>query len=312
MGLNISILGSTSHIAKGLIDNILTKTDCTLTLFARNTQSVRTFMHGYSPFNGRFTIKDFAEFTDCSSDVIINCVGYGDPKKIKELALQNFLVTEKFDNMVISYLEKKPDTLYVFFSSGAVYGTSFSEPVIRDSKSEIEINNISSTDYYRIAKLNSEAKHRSINRNIVDIRVFNYFSRFIDIDSAYLIAEIIRSVNSNREFKTNEIDIVRDYAHPVDIFDLIMICIEKRSINDVFDVYSLSPITKFAIIDFFEREYKLKTVITKGDEQISATGRKHIYYSKNKKAEIIGYKPRFSSLDTIKLESEYLLRHRDN
>ena len=59
----------------------------------------------------------------------------------------------------------------------------FSVPVDESTYSKWGINHISEADYYGIAKLNSEVKLRALkDLNIVDLRVFGYFSRFIDLE----------------------------------------------------------------------------------------------------------------------------------
>jgi nucleoside-diphosphate-sugar epimerase len=103
-------------------------------------------------------------------------------------------------------------------------------------------------------------------------------------------------------------NIVRDYIHPKDLFLLIEKCIEKKNINDVFDAYSLKPISKFEILDYFKAEYGLNYKV-KDDLKISAiTGTKNNYYSNNKKAQQIGYIPKFASIDCIMHESKDILK----
>ena len=102
-------------------------------------------------------------------------------------------------------------------------------------------------------------------------------------------------------------NIVRDYIHPKDLFLLLEKCMEQKSINDVFDVYSLRPVSKFEILDFFATNYRLKYKV-KDNLKISAiTGSKNNYYSNNKRARAIGYVPKFNSLDCIIQESNKIL-----
>ena len=84
-------------------------------------------------------------------------------------------------------------------------------------------------------------------------------------------------------------------------------CINIRKINDVFDVYSLKPITKFEILDYFTENYGLVYKIEKGIFGENATGIKDNYYSINKKAQNIGYKPIYTSMDCIVEQSKAIL-----
>ena len=158
MKKKIAILGATSHIAKGLMLNFIQNKEDKLFLFARLPRKVRNFLEAHSLGSHRH-IYDFKHFRREKYDVIINCVGVGTPAKVKEASGEVFKLTEEFDNMILGYLRRYPDTLYINFSSGAVYS--------------ISVDDIKPEHYYGIAKLHQEAKHRALRKlNIVDIRVF--------------------------------------------------------------------------------------------------------------------------------------------
>lgn len=209
---------------------------------------------------------------------------------------------------MLDYLNDHQDTLYINFSSGAVYGTDFSAPVDKLTCSRWDVNHISEADFYGIAKLNSEAKHRALkDMNIVDLRVFGYFSRFIDLKSCFLLSEIISCIKEGKEFVTTSDNIIRDYVHPKDLMLLIKLCIDKFFINDVFDVYSLKSVAKFEILDYFVSQYGLKCTVKDSIRISAVTGIKDNYYSNSRKAEDIGYKPQFTSMDSIIQESLVIL-----
>jgi nucleoside-diphosphate-sugar epimerase len=228
--------------------------------------------------------------------------------KLKNNISAIFHLIETFDNMVLDYLGKHPETLYINFSSGAAYGVAFDMPVNGATCSNWHINNISEADYYGIAKFHSEAKHRALKKlNIVDLRIFSYFSRFINLESKFLLTEIISYIKEGKEFITDSNNIVRDYIHPKDLHSLIEKCIEKYKINDVFDAYSLKPVTKFEILDYFKNKYRLNYIVKTDVNIIALTGSKDNYYSNNRHAQEIGYKPQFTSMDSIIQESKEIL-----
>ena len=73
--------------------------------------------------------------------------------------------------------------------------------------------------------------------------------------------------------------------------------------NDSFDVYSKKPVSKFEVLNFMKKRYGLKYKIKK------TTNFKNIklnYYSNSKKLLDLGYKPKFTSLETIKTELEFM------
>jgi nucleoside-diphosphate-sugar epimerase len=311
MKTRIAIVGATSHIAKGLINHFLGTGKVYLSLFARNAKPVHPFLKkiGVHKSKDFMIYEGYQNFPDYHYDVIINCVGLGTVSEEPHIYTSFFMVTEEFDNLIIAYLTKSPRTLYINFSSGAIYGNNYLQSVDKNSINKIRVNGISRNDYFMIVKLNSESKHRAFEKlNIIDIRVFSYFSRFVDITGKYFITELLNALIHNQVFHTKDVNIVRDYIHPNDLFALVNKCIDIRTINMSLDAYSLQPTSKMDILNFFTSEYKLKYQIEKSSIHRNVTGQKNIYYSIYRKASKIGYHPHFSSLDAIKQETAYILR----
>ena len=98
-------------------------------------------------------------------------------------------MTEYYDNLILDNLNKYQSTIYINISSGAVYGTDFKKPANSSFTTEIDVNNITTIEHYRIAKLNSEVKHRSLSDfKIIDLRIFGFFSRFIELEKDFLLS----------------------------------------------------------------------------------------------------------------------------
>jgi nucleoside-diphosphate-sugar epimerase len=306
----IAVLGSTSHIAKGLIKNFLEDGRFNLHLYTRSPNKVAGFLGtiGKPTDNNCVVHEGYNDFSRSSYDVIINCVGVGTLKKPGNNYSSYFTVTEKYDNLIIEYLIGNPDTLYISFSSGAVYDREHSAPAEENTTNSIRVNKVSPADYYAIARLNSETKHRSLkNLKIADLRIFSYFSRFIDLTDGYFITEVMNCILNQKVLVTNRVNIIRDYVHPKDLFSIIKKCMDAGKINAAFDVFSTRPVEKREILDYFSLEYGLKYETGQSLNHVSPTGSKEIYYSNNKSATSIGYKPVFSSMDTIEQESKYIL-----
>jgi len=308
---SIAILGATSHIAKGLISNFLTSEGFSLQLYTRSSEKTAAFISSVHKTTGQDCVvhDGYEDFKKHSYDVIINCAGIGTLNKHKGNYSAYFMVTEEYDNLVIAYLRDKcPDALYISFSSGAVYGRDFPAPAEENSINSICVNHVVAEDYYAIARLNAEAKHRSFKSlKIVDLRLFSYFSRFIDLTDGYFITEAINSVLNKRPFITDDTNFIRDYVGPEDLFSMIKKCLGAGKINTAFDVTSAKPVEKKEILDYFSSEYGLKYKTDPALNYVSPTGLKNVYYSKYFNAASVGYKPAFSSLETIKKESNYIL-----
>jgi nucleoside-diphosphate-sugar epimerase len=309
----IAILGSTSHIAKGLINSFIQGGEFSLHLYTRSPDKVRSFLGaiGKSAEKNCVIHEGYNDFLKCSYNVVINCVGVGTLKKLRGNFTEYFTVTEEYDNLAIGCLRNNcQDALYISFSSGAVYGRGFSSPVEENTINSIRVNHIAAEDYYAIARLNSEAKHRSFkNLKIVDLRVFSYFSRFIDLTDGYFISEVMDCILNKKVLVVDNVNIVRDYIHPDDLFSIIRKCMDAGKINEAFDVISAKPVEKRKILDYFSLKYGLKYETGRSLSHVSPTGSKNVYCSNYINAASIGYKPAFSSMDTIKQESKYILNN---
>lgn len=305
--IKIAIIGATSHIAKGLI--LFLKDDKTIELhcYARNLEKVASFSKLIDYKNP--ILKSFSDLNDDIVDVIINCIGISYAPDLNSLSENVFELTEKFDFLILDYIKKNIGTTYINFSSGAVYGTAFNKPVSNTTQTIIDVNNILSEDYYRIAKLNSEAKHRSLNSyNIIDLRIFGYYSRFIDLSKNYLMSDIISCIKENRTLITSPNNIFRDYVHPNDLFNIIKACFEAKNLNQALDVKSKKPISKMEILQFFKQKYNLKVQIIQDFGTKPPTGEKLNYYSENINIETIKFSPKHSSIECIETETEELFK----
>lgn len=306
--MRIAILGATSHIAKGLISCWAKEGEKhRLLLYARDLVRLAEFLKTIpSCFVELYHIEDFGT-QDC--DVVVNCIGFGNPQKLKENLSSIFSTTAWFDDLIIAYLIRQPNAFYINLSSGAALGPDFSEPATEKSEARYPVNPIAHESFYGIAKLHTEAKHRALpNLNIVDLRVYSYFSRFIDPNTGFLLCEIASCLRSGTTFVTNRTNIVRDFCHPNDLFQLITRCIAQSSHNQVYDLYSRQPVSKLELLDFCAQHYGLRYELQDGYTPLTVTGLKHNYYSQNHAAERIGYQPTCSSLDTIILEMQALIR----
>ena len=299
--VRVALLGATSHIAKGLIACWAKRQDRELFLYARSTERVLAFLTDFEPCLAKvFPIDSFGEEI---YDVVINCVGIGSPQKLKENLGNIFRITSTFDDIILGYLADYPQTLYVNMSSGAAYGADFFQPVNHQSQARFSINNLKNEEFYGIAKLHAEARHRALPRlNIVDLRIFGYFSRHIDLNEKFLLSEIISCVKNNKILVTSPDNIWRDFLNPQDLALFIDCCITNCPLNAVYDVYSGKEVNKFELLDFFADMYGLKYKIDETCQSLVVTGQKSHYYSTGQKANVIGYIPSFTSIEGITTE----------
>ena len=254
----------------------------------------------------KYSFGKYNEFNNKKYDVIINCIGVGNPKDI----IQNkdiLKITEYYDDKILDYMKNKKSIIYINFSSGAIFGQTIRSPISESSQASINVNKLNEGSYYAISKIYAEIKHRNLkNMNIVDLRIFSFFSRFINLQDEFLIADITNAIKSNKKFTTDKNEIIRDYIHPEDLFEIIQKCIKKEKINMALDISSKKPISKFSLLQHLAKKYELNYRIS-NKIKTSPTGLKSKYYSKSKKIEDLGIFPKYTSLQTILTELKFLI-----
>ena len=300
----IAILGASSQIAKDLIISFSLNRNNTMHLFARRPKDFTEWMKCIS-LAGNYQVDDFSVFGTQEFDVIINFVGTGNPSKTAEMGSAIFDVTLQFDELALRYIRQHPACRYIFLSSGAAYGSNFDLHVGIGSKAAIAINDLQPNDWYGVAKLHAECRHRSFpHLPIVDIRIFNYFSHTQDMDARFLITDIMRSIRDQTILKTSSEIMVRDYITPKDFYSIINAILDSPPKNDAIDCYSKSPIEKSILLEAMKEEFGLQYEYAENAEGINSTGRKPYYYSLNKRASLFGYQPSLTSLEGIIYEAK--------
>ena len=173
----------------------------------------------------------------------------------------------------------------------------------------IDINHLQPQDWYGVAKLHAECRHRSLaHLPIVDIRVFNYFSHTQDIEARFLITDIVRAIRDKTVLKASSDYIVRDFLHLSDFHQLVRTILTSPAANAAVDGYSLEPLDKPSLLTAMQAQFGLKYDITQSSVSVNATGIKPYYYSLNIRAFDFGYQPKLTSLNGIVKEMQVILQ----
>ena len=301
--MRIAILGATSQIARDLVQSFAENSNFTLVLYARRPLAVQDWLAKVN-LTDRYEVNGFEAFGAHEQfDAIMNFVGVGNPAQAKAMGASIFDVTLKYDDMALDYLRQHPTCRYIFLSSGAAYGGNFDTPVDDNTSATFPINNLQPQDWYGVAKLHAECRHRALaHLPIVDIRVFNYFSHTQDMDARFLITDIVRAIRDKTVLNTSAVFIVRDYLHPSDFSSLVSAILTAPATNAVIDAYSKAPIDKLTLLAYMQASFGLLYQIVQTGAGINATGSKPHYYSLNTNGTRFGYQPRLSSLDGLETE----------
>lgn len=312
---SIAILGATSHVAKNIIAESIDLYD-KMYLYARRPNRVDAFINEIGLPNDKFEVKDFSTFGNEELGVssIINCIGFGTPQKVKNAGFEIYKLAETIDNNIIDFIQRnRTDASYINFSSGAVYGTEHIDSCSENHLTELPINKIEDKHVYMISKLYSEAKHRSLNTlDIIDIRLFSFFSSYIDLSSGFLLTELLNCIANDEPFITTKNDIYRDFVSPNDLAKFVYLCTQKRGYNGVLDIFSQKETSKLEIISMLKAHFGLKVQFETDLTNVSPTGNKSMYYTKYCEAEkILKYKPSQTSIESIKTVFKTILKSND-
>ena len=306
--MRIAILGATSQIAKDLVLSFCAQSQHELVLYARRPEAVTQWLSS-ADSTARCAAADFTAFSaDEHFDAVLNFVGIGNPAQAAAMGASIFDVTLKYDELALNYVRQHTACRYIFLSSGAAYGSCFDVPVDASTNAVVAINNLQPQDWYGVAKLHSECRHRSLPQlPIVDIRVFNYFSHTQDMDARFLITDVLRAIQNNTILQTSSDHIVRDYLHPSDFYQLVTLLLAAPAINTVVDCYSKAPIDKHTLLAVMQDKFGLQYETVQTGAGVNASGSKPHYYSLTTLAAGFGYQPTLTSLEGILQESQQVL-----
>lgn len=310
--MKIAIVGANSQIAKDIITRF--SDEHALLLFSRKAQEVKSYMDdmgftNYLSFN--YKVLEGRQFY---VDAVINFVGVGDPAKLGVMKDGIFDLTKKYDEIALKFM-RRPNTKYIFISSGAAYGGTFDAPARHDAKVTYP-QELTPQHYYGLAKWLAEVKHRVLfEKHIVDLRVFNYVSHTQSLELKFMLTELLRAIIRQRgidatPYAVDYTDLWRDYIGPDDLFQMIDCILAAPGFNGAVDAYTKAPIDKHTLLEELHKRYGLHFAYIERIVQ-APTGVKPKYYSENYAAAKLGYQPQLTSLETIFKEADQLLARYD-
>lgn len=305
----VAFVGGGSQIAKDLILAWAAEGRTGMQLYVRDLEAAEAWLKAKG-LRGSCTASLHSDYGREDHDAVINFVGPGFPQHTADAGASVFDLTLQFDDMVLRGLRQRPDRRYIFLSSGAVYGSAgFQEPAGAGTMACVPVNAVTPKDYYGVAKLHAEARHRAQARlAITDLRVFNYFTRTQDLASRTFITDMLRAARDGAVFQASPDYIVRDYLHPQDFRRLVDCVLAAPPRNEALDCYTRQPVDKPTLLEAMRKEFGLQHVLTAAaDVPVNATGLKPYYYSLNRKAAEIGYEPAYTALEGLLIESRAAL-----
>ena len=305
----IAILGASGHIGTALAHVYAQRPDIRLDLFARRPELVAARAASWSP-RAAIRCRAFAELELADADLVVNALGAGDPEKIKALGSSIVTLTLDWEAAIAQALAASPRALYVFLSSGAVYGRLVEAGAGRDGRVEFAVNESPPNEAYGLAKFIAEAAHRARpDRRILDVRIFGFVSPFIDVGGRYFLSELFASLAAGTVFRTGASDMVRDYVDGTDLAALIDCFLPRCDVNLAVDIFTLRPAAKFEILERLA-PLGLRFEI---DPAIEPPAQRMTYASRYDVATKFGYEPRAAAADIVHaVAMEVLMARRGN
>lgn len=307
----LAVLGAGSQIARDFVLSIFAaRRRCRLLLYTSDVKRIEAWWRT-SGFIGDVVIDGYDGYGQVAHDAVINFVGVGSPARASQMGSSILGITQRFDQLVMDQMIRAPSRRYIFISSGAVYGKVFDAPATDDSKSIFPLSSIGAEDWYGLSKFLAEVNHRSrADLPIIDLRVFNYFSRRQDLTSRFFLTDVVSAIVEKRSVTVSSQPIVRDFLCPEDFYQLVSCLLDAPPVNAALDCYSAAPVSKFALLDELRSRYGLDYVCRSEQDAavVNATGDKANYFSLSRKAASFGYVPRYTSLAGVLAEVSAILQ----
>jgi nucleoside-diphosphate-sugar epimerase len=289
----IALLGAGSHLGKGLISEFarlrFDDFNC-MGLYARDPDTVCAWIKSELKLKKQVYPTD--SFGTEQFDIVINAIGVSDTTQILEMGSQAFEINRQYDERVMSYLDSFPASKYIYISSGAVYGGEFQDPATNKSLARVNLNAPSQIDWYGLAKLSSEIRHRSKpSFAIVDVRVYGYMSPWLPLDKPFLLADIAKALIHQIPLRTDRRDFWRDYIGPSELACVVFAVMDSPPHNTSIDVYSAAPILKTEMLEVLTRQFSLMIDFISDAPINTAATYKFNYFTKDKRAADFGFSP---------------------
>lgn len=301
--MRLAILGATGQIGRSLARAYAPR--CAVTLFARRPEAAAAFLerHGLQA-----EVQPYDRLPERRYDLIVNAAGDGVPGRIRGAGPAILEVTERFDRLCLEAQERHPGTGYVFLSTGAIYGPDYREALAPDPVLRLPLGRLDAGLFYPLAKRLAELRHRADpERPVADIRIFGFVSPQIDLESDFLVAQMLRAAVEGGTFRTGPADVPRDYIAAEDLVGFLDLLAERGCPNGAYDLLSAAPTSKLRLLAVLAERLGLDVRVEgEADAPLALPPRLSVQAD----AEPLGFRPERTSLDNVLAVAEVLRAER--
>jgi nucleoside-diphosphate-sugar epimerase len=301
----VAIMGASGHIGSSLAAALGQRPGTDLDLYARRPETLVALIDTGS-CKATTAVRHLDALDLSGVDILVNALGLGDPLKVAASGVDILPMTLAWEERVRDALARAPQCLYVYLSSGAVYGRLIEGEATASSLIRFPANTIGADNAYGRAKLLAETLHRCwTHPRLIDVRVFGYVSPRIDPKAGYLVSAALKAILSGSVLETSPEDIVRDYVGPQELADLIEAASGYERINDAVDIYSAAPVGKLDLLTALE-PLGLRWQLGKGP---AAPANRLKYFTSFDRAARYGYAPKRNAETVVLAELRRALDH---
>jgi len=292
-GRTIAVLGANGQIGRVLCEACL-NVGGILYPFVRNNDTISKF----TASSGVEAIP-YEMFATGSYDVIINAAGPGDPAVHRQLDSKIIEILDRLDLLVLDYLDTHGETIYIYFSTGAIYDGDYKISADDTSTRTFSVGMVDVDGMYPLAKLVAESRHRArVGAHIADIRLFGFVSKYLPQYAGFFLSQVSNAIKSNIPLDVSGENFVRDIVGPCEVIDLIEKIVASGKCNDAYDLYSADPVTKFELLDVLSSIYGL--VVRFSDPvQDAILMHKPVLITKREQSKAVGYMPSRTSAEVV-------------
>lgn len=248
--LSVLVFGASSQIARDTIDNNwLNEIACDrIVLFGRSVPQLESYYEHLIDSRRQVkcaTYNDWFNYSNIFQPAIaLNFVGRGSPKSVSALDKEFLLQTDRLDRLLIDWAEQSSERKYIYFSSGAVYGSLIGQQGVTFADL---VSAIDTSDIYRKSKLNAEDNHSRSKAKIIDLRIFCYCPKQWSAKSDFFVDQLISHIKSCDVMTIDPRDFKRDFCDYEAVRQALQHLITRVD-GGRYDISSSQPISKLELL----------------------------------------------------------------
>lgn len=281
--VNILITGITGFLGEGLVNNFLKKNEFKIFGVYRNKQKINK---GFLKSKNFFPIPKKIEELNISDlnniDFLLHLAGpAANSSNLDALTISQSIINPT-THLLKLIKSTKTKINFIYFSSGAVYGSNFKNEGFEEKTSVIQLNELK--DLYSSSKIMSESLCAFFSEffPVTILRLFSFSGPNMKYNFPYALSEFISLSSKNEDiYIENPNNVLRSYLHTDDLFKNLLKLIlkldsQKKSKGlNIFNIGSKNPISIKNLVNMVVEESASKSNIILNESEIKSIRNKY-------------------------------------